>query len=398
MELNVKFYLICFLDSLALGLFLPVLATHISTLGGTHTVLGTLATLYTISRLFAGSLTRSWNDTFGKKAALLFILAINYIVYLPFGTTKSYIFLIILRLVVGLTSQTQNICNSFISEFNSKESLPNVQSVTNVLAVAGFVVGPMIAGALYEEADGFYYICRFAAILLFISILIAVTLPNSTGTSSEVNLTFLTRAVSDLQKKFSKIAKLKFKEDWHIIALKFLHSVTATVFFMKFSMLLKVHYKLPSAIIGCTYSYQGSLTFLAPFIIPFINISKSNSATIMSLFIVTAGFMGLCFAKTYDWYLISFIPMILAHTLLNAIWKKVFAERSTKDYEIEGVQDGIGDIASIITPFIFGIFCDLYGVHALQSFTIIPMLLSILIAVITICPPSPIKKVEKKID
>lgn len=398
MELNVKFYLICFLDSLALGLFLPILATHISTLGGTHTILGTLATLYTISRLFAGSITRSWSDTFGQKATLLLILAINYVIYLPFGTTKSYVNLIVLRLVVGLTSQTQSVCNSFISQFNSKESLPNVQSVTNVLAVAGYVVGPMIAGALFEEADGFYYICRLAAILLFICILIAITLPNSTGTSSEVNLTFTARAVSDMQKKFGKIGKLKFKEDFHIIVLKFLHSVSATVYFMKFSMLLKVRYNLSSAIIGCTYSYQGSLTFLAPFIIPFVNISKSNSATIMSMFIATASLMGLCFAKTYDWYLISFIPMILAHTVLNAIWKKAFAERSSKDYEIEGVQDGIADIASILTPFIFGVFCDLYGVYALQSFTIIPMLLSILIAVITICPPSPVIRVEKKID
>lgn len=395
MELNVKVYIICFLDSLALGLFLPILASHIAFLGGTHTVLGTLATLYTIIRLFAASLTRTWIDAFGKKATLLLILVINYIVYIPFGTTTFYFYIILLRLLVGLTSQTHHVCNSFVAEYNSKESLPNVQSITNVMSVAGFVIGPMISGAIYEHSDGFYYICRLAAIFLFICILITVTLPNSSITSSEPTGTFLTRSVADLLKKFGRLNKLKMKEDWHFVILKFLHSVSATVFFMKFSMFLKIRYQLSVPVIGCTYSYQGSLTFLAPFITTFLNISNSSSAILTSLFIATAGFMGLCFANTYDWYLISFIPMILAHTLLNTLWRNAFTERSTKDHEIEGLHDGIGEVASIATPIIFGVFCDLYGVHALQAFTIIPMLISILIAVITICPPTPMKTDKK---
>ena len=274
-----------------------------------------------------------------------------------------------------------------MAEFNPKENYPSVSSIINILSVAGLIIGPTIGGAIYEETDGFYYICRLAGTFLFICIVIAITLPHSTTVSDEAKFNCLKRLMGDLDKKFGKLQRLKILNDWHILSLKFLHSITSTVFFMKFSMLLKVHYQLPSALIGCTYAYQGSLTFLAPFCTAFIEVPKFNSSkTIGTLFITTLGFMGLCFAKTYDTYLISYTFMILGHTLLNAVWKKAFTDRSSKDYEIQGVQDGIGDIASIAVPIIFGIFCDLYGVQALQSYVMIPMLVNILIAIITLCP------------
>ncbi|KAK4884143.1 hypothetical protein RN001_000414 [Aquatica leii] len=380
--LNIKFYTICFLDSLTLGLYLPILSSHITSLGGNHTILGILASLYAIVRLFAGSLIYTWTNKFGRKITLLLSLFINYLVYFPFGTTEEYMTIILLRLTVALCNQTQNICNSFIAEVNDKDKLSSIYSITNVVSVAGLVVGPMIGGALFEEKYGFYYISRLSTTFLFICLVTAIMLPPST-IPNDKPMGLFQKVLEDLKRKFGKILVLNLGNDWDIVVQKFLHSASATVFFMKFSMMLKIHFQLSAAIIGCMYAYQGSLTFLATFIVAFLNNMENKDTRVISLFALAISLMGLCFGATLESYLIWYIPMIIVHTFLNSIWKKIFKQTSNENYNIEGAEDGVGEVASIITPVIFGVFCDLYGLYALKAFVIIPILLSIFITIIS---------------
>ncbi|KAF5307456.1 hypothetical protein FQR65_LT06811 [Abscondita terminalis] len=355
--INLKFYAICFLDSLTLGLYLPILSSHITSLGGNHTILGILASLYAFVRLFAGSLIYTWTNRFGRKVTLLLSLLINYLLYFPFGTTQEYATIILLRLIVAFCNQTNNICNSFIAEVNDKDRLSSIYSVTNVVSVAGLVVGPIIGGAIFDEKNGFYYISRLSTAFLFIALGTATTLPAST-IPTDKTLSFSKKIIEDLKRKFGKLAILKFSKDWDFVILKFLHSVSATTFFMKFSMMLKLHFQLPSTVIGCTYAYQGSLTFLAPFLTAFMN------------------WNSVLFVLVY--------PMIVSHSFLNTAWKKMGKERSSDGYSIEGADDSVGEVASIVIPVIFGVVCDLYGLKAFKAFVIVPILLNIFISIIGI--------------
>ncbi|KAF5298563.1 hypothetical protein FQA39_LY11764 [Lamprigera yunnana] len=378
---NVKFFSICFLDSLALGLFLPILSTHITTLGGNHTILGILASLYAFVRLFSSSIIYSLSIRFGKKNALMLSLLINYFIYFPFGTTSSYVTIIMLRLIIALSNQTQNVCNLILSDCTEKRDLIKLSSILNFVSAIGLCIGPLIGGTVFDQINGFYCLSRLAGTFLFISLIITMTLPPSEPKNKVQTDLFVTKVKKDMTEKFGKLTYKNLIKEWDLVVFKFLHSISAVVFFMKFSMMLKIHYQLSMPFIGCAYAYQGVLTFLAPFVNVFIQLNYNNIHVCM-LVAFTLTLIGLCFAVTFHTYLLCFVPMILMHTFLNVLWKKLCKQRSNKDYNIEGIDDAIGEVASITVPCVFGIFCDFYGLIALKTFVILPILLNIIASII----------------
>lgn len=53
-------------------------------------------------------------------------------------------------------------------ESNPQEKHASVYNVMNALSVAGFVIGPIIGGQIYELENGFYYITMLASLMLAI--------------------------------------------------------------------------------------------------------------------------------------------------------------------------------------------------------------------------------------
>lgn len=190
-------------------------------------------------------------------------------------------------------------------------------------------------------------------------------------------------------------------QQWDVIILRSLHHVSTTVFFIKFSMLLKLHYSASATNVGYTYGYQSILTFLSHFAVAFIKLKFSTDFFISSLFIVTVGFFGLCYAPTYDNYLIIFVPTVITHTLINGSWKQLFKLRSSKEHNIETAEETVVKLVGIVTPIIFGIFCDLYGHYALKAFVILPLIFNIFITLVfnsNIARTVTEEKTEKKDD
>ncbi|KAF2882246.1 hypothetical protein ILUMI_23914 [Ignelater luminosus] len=382
-SINIKLYTICFLDAVTVGFILPILSYHIFALGGSHTTLGVLGSFYAAFQIISGPLIRTWRDTLGKKFALLCSLFINFITYLPLGITTSSAIIVLLRVVCALTNQTQTLCKAFVVESSPQEKHASVYNVMNALSVAGFVIGPIIGGQIYELENGFYYISMLASLMLAICLLICLTLPTtSISTSSDNQTTFLQKIKEDIEYSLSNLQSINMHQQWDVIMLRSLYHISITVFFIKFSMLLKLHYSASATIVGYTYGYQSILTFLSLFVVAFIKQKSSTDFFISSLFAVTLGFFGLCYASTYDNYLIIFIPTVITHTLINGNWKQLFKLRSTKEHNIEAAEETVAKIVGIITPIIFGIFCDLYGHYALKAFVILPLIFDIFVTLV----------------
>lgn len=379
--INLRLYTICFLDALSVGFVIPILATHIISLGGTHTILGILATFHAAFQIISGPLIRSWKNTVGKKVTLLLTLFISFATYLPLGITDSYVVVVWLRLIFALTSQTQTLSKAFVEEYNPQEKHDSIYNVLNAFTVAGLVVGPVVGGQNFELDNGFYRITMLASSALALCLLICLTLPSTTTNDDKTSLA--QKINEDLRYSINNLRSISFPEQWDVIFLKYFYHTSITVFFIKFSLLLRFHYNSSSTIIGYTYAYQSILTFLSHFVITLLKqkFAKDKTNLVSSLFIAAIGFLGLCYAPTYDIYLVSFIPMILAHTLLSSDLKELFKLRSTKEHNIEGAEETLAKFTSVITPVIFGIFCDLYGHNALKTFVIVPLIVDLAIAI-----------------
>lgn len=205
---------------------------------------------------------------------------------------------------------------------------------------------------------------------------------------------FKQKCLENYKYSVESLKKVNYFKDWDVLALKYFYNVSVSVFFIKFSLLLKVHYRACPTKIGYTYAYQSILTFLSHLFVSSVK-NKFNPNLVTSLFAVATGLMGLCFAPSYDIYLVSYFLMILAHSFINSNWKELFKLRSEEKYNIENAEDAIGKISSIMTPIIFGVFCDLYGHYALKTFVILPLILNISIVMFT-SRSTPIPLVPKK--
>lgn len=111
---------------------------------------------------------------------------------------------------------------------------------------------------------------------------------------------------------------------------------------------------------------------------------------------LVVGMMGLCYAPKFDFYLASFVPMILMRTLFSSNIKNVFSKVEIKETEI-----ALDKVTSIVVPFVFGIFCDLYGIKAIEMFTIVPLLIAVLLTIVVsdhkpTHKPSQKVKIDKK--
>lgn len=92
---------------------------------------------------------------------------------------------------------------------------------------------------------------------------------------------------------------------------------------------------------------------------------------------LVVGMMGLCYATKFDFFLASFIPMILMRPLFSYNIKNVFSKVEIKESEV-----AVDKVASILIPFVFGIFCDLYSIKAIEIFTIVPLLIATFVTVV----------------
>lgn len=108
------------------------------------------------------------------------------------------------------------------------------------------------------------------------------------------------------------------------------------------------------------------------------------------------GMMGLCYAPKFDFFLASVVPMILMRSLFSYTIKNVFSKVKIKESEMT-----LDKVASIVVPFVFGIFCDMYGIKAIEMFTIVPLLIAVLLTIVAsnhkpTHKPSQKVKIDKK--
>lgn len=210
---------------------------------------------------------------------------------------------------------------------------------------------------------------------------LTLTLPPNVGKPLEPgkSTTLKEKIKEDFQQITSSLQKIHWPSHWQLILIKILCTCSTSVYFMKFSMLVRGNYSLPQKFVGYTFAYQSILTFVSIFLTTYLTSGRQNDPInltgILMGFVV--GMMGLCYAPKFDFFLASFLPMILLRSLFSYNIKTVFSKVEIKESEI-----ALDKVASIVVPFVFGIFCDLYGIKAIEMFTIVPLLIAVLLTIV----------------
>jgi DHA1 family tetracycline resistance protein-like MFS transporter len=144
------------LDTLALGLIIPVLPKLIESFVNNDTasaarIFGLFGTAWALMQFFFSPVLGGLSDRFGRRPVVLlsnFGLAIDY-VFMALAPSLSWLF--VGRVISGITSASISTAFAYIADITAPEKRAAVFGKVGVAFGAGFILGPALGGLLGDS-------------------------------------------------------------------------------------------------------------------------------------------------------------------------------------------------------------------------------------------------------
>ena len=144
------------LDTLALGLIIPVLPKLVESFVGNDTasaarMLGVFGTAWAVMQFFFSPILGALSDRFGRRPVVLlsnFGLALDYVLM---ALAPSLWWLFIGRVISGITSASISTAFAYIADITAPEKRAAVFGKIGVAFGAGFILGPALGGLLGDS-------------------------------------------------------------------------------------------------------------------------------------------------------------------------------------------------------------------------------------------------------
>jgi MFS transporter, DHA1 family, tetracycline resistance protein len=144
------------LDTLALGLIIPVLPKLIESFVNNDTasaarIFGLFGTAWALMQFFFSPVLGALSDRFGRRPVVLlsnFGLAVDY-VFMALAPSLSWLF--IGRVISGITSASISTAFAYIADITAPEKRAAVFGKIGVAFGAGFILGPALGGLLGDS-------------------------------------------------------------------------------------------------------------------------------------------------------------------------------------------------------------------------------------------------------
>jgi MFS transporter, DHA1 family, tetracycline resistance protein len=142
-----------FLDVVGLGIIIPVLPKLIETLmqndlGSASSMYGILIAVYALMQFLFAPVLGSLSDQFGRRPVILISLLGGGIDYLVMGFAPSIEWLLVGRVISGLTSANFTAVSAYIADVSPPEKRAQNFGMLGAAFGLGFIVGPAIGGLL----------------------------------------------------------------------------------------------------------------------------------------------------------------------------------------------------------------------------------------------------------
>ncbi|XP_066156673.1 major facilitator superfamily domain-containing protein 9-like [Euwallacea fornicatus] len=369
------------LDSLSYGLIYCFISPYILKLGGSHVEVGLLTIGNVLADLLSPELCSLLTHQHGKKFTLFLIFNAALLSHLLLVLTNSYWFAILVRILISLTNQTQNLClELLLNKADSEENKKKIRTNYSIFSGSGYILGPIISGYVFDF--GFGYIGIIAACLAFINsrLLVAVNKDDKDANSEYIEGSVVSKAYEKVMANVQEFRKCKPEIHWDLLVVKYLFAGSIIIFFSKFTQILKHNFHSSSVVIGYTTAYINGLIFAITYYADILKIQKTYSVQFISeiSFLLLSVLMLLaCYAPYYEVYIVMLALVIILRVLVFSLWKDLFFER--KNESLSKLNSAASVAAGLTIPVFFGIACNQIGHNAVILFSWVPMLICWLI-------------------
>jgi MFS transporter, DHA1 family, tetracycline resistance protein len=142
-------FLTVFIDLLGFGILIPILPTFSTKLLGVdETAIGIAIAIYSLTQFFFNPILGELSDKYGRKPIIVLTLLLNATGYLIFAFTKTYLVLLLSRIIAGIGGSSIGVAQAYIADVTPREKRSKGMGLIGAAFGLGFVFGPMMGGYL----------------------------------------------------------------------------------------------------------------------------------------------------------------------------------------------------------------------------------------------------------
>jgi DHA1 family tetracycline resistance protein-like MFS transporter len=167
------------IDSMGIGLILPVMPDLIREVGGLTLAEaavwgGILTTSFAVMQFVFSPVVGNLSDRFGRRPVMLVSLAVLAADYLVMAVAGSLWLLLAGRIVGGIAAATHSTANAFMADISAPHEKAARFGLVGAAFGAGFVLGPLLGGLMAEFGTRapFYAAAALAALNLAFGLLV----------------------------------------------------------------------------------------------------------------------------------------------------------------------------------------------------------------------------------
>ena len=355
------------IDAMGIGLIIPVMPDLFEEVGASDLSRaaiwgGILATTFAVMQFNFGPVLGGLSDRFGRRPVLLISLAALAVDYLVMAVAGSLWLLLIGRMIGGITAATQATANAYMADISAPEDRAANFGLLGAAFGVGFVLGPLIGGALAELGTRApFYAAAFlsAANAVFGYFVLTETL------SPENRRPFSWRRANPLG---SLIQLRKLPGVGLLLVVFCIYQVAFTVYPAVWSFFGKERFGWDPGMIGLSLGLFGIMLAIVQgaLIRPILRVLGERGTVIYGHGFDVLAFLAIAFVTSSS-VMLMLVPLAALAAVITPALQGIMSKAVSADSqgELQGALVSISSVAMIFSPMIMtGTFAAFTGPEA----------------------------------
>ncbi|XP_061711077.1 major facilitator superfamily domain-containing protein 9-like isoform X1 [Cydia pomonella] len=373
---------VAFVDLLAVSLIVPLIASHVRTLGADHVYVGLMGSIYSGFQLASGPLLGSLSDLKGRKVVLIATLLICGLAYAALGITSSLVAILTIRAILGLFKQTQILTKALVPDYErSEKKQSDIYGKMAAISGVGMTIGPVIGGHIAEDhpEEAFKLVSTIVGICFIANAGLVYLLPKSMSELEQANRPveekmtskgIVHRIVSSCKESVLELYKIEWSKYGNIFFFKGLLGFAMSLYYSNYVLYLKTTYELTPKYIGYIISFQGIVGSICSYYMGYINSfytkDKDYSVRNFHVFLILSlSILGLINSFNIYMYALFLIPLAIGNAVGRLVTLEMILKRSHNKHRaaLIGASNSVRSLSGVVAPMVAGLIGQYYSVQ-----------------------------------